>query len=262
MKSRMDRYLKNNRGTKKRSELNQDLYDKIYDISEYTNIEGIKNIEKTNEIDITKIKEMLRSRELEKLNERKIVKEEEPEVEKKETIIEEEKTYDIRDVLIKAKDSRTEGDQDHYLLNEDAYKFLENYKFNQEKDRDKHDGDELRELIDTITNTSMLNKLGDRELSLDVLESLKSDGNTMVENPDIINSVINEELDEEEYNEPSEIDKSFFTSSLNFKDEDFEELKEINTRLKKNNSLIVFLLIILILVSIGVVSFVVWNFFF
>lgn len=260
MRSRMDRYSKNSTEIKKRSELNRDLYDRIYEISEYTNIEGIENIEKTNEIDITRIKELIKSRELEKKDYR-IVKEDSSINKKYEVPVEEEKTYDIRDVLIRAKDERGESEQEYYRLNEEDYKFLEEYSVKARKNPEYIDKDELRELIDTITNTSMLNQLGDKELSLDILKDLRSDGNTIVEDSEIINSVLNEEEKTNEYGEPTEIDKSFFTSSLNFKDEDFEELKEINTRLQKNNSLIKFLLIILILVSIGVATFVIWNYF-
>ena len=63
MASRMERYYRAKDGVKKRSQLNQNLYREIYDIGEYSNIEGIAEIDKNNEIDITKVKKMLKNRE-------------------------------------------------------------------------------------------------------------------------------------------------------------------------------------------------------
>ena len=60
--------------------------------------------------------------------------------------------------------------------------------------------------------------------------------------------------------EKNEIDRSFYTSSMNFNDEDFDDIKEIKNKLRKNNSLmkimivgialIVIIAIILILILI------------
>ena len=59
MASRMDRY----RVEEGRSVRNQDIYKQLEELGTYTNIEGIANIEDSNEIDISKIKEMLNNRE-------------------------------------------------------------------------------------------------------------------------------------------------------------------------------------------------------
>ena len=106
MASRMERYYKATNRTSKRSERNQDLYRDIYEDGEYSNIEGIATIEKSNEVDITKIKNMLknreeyqRQREVRQMMTRPTVVEESPTSE-----LETEKNYDIRDVLVKAKD--------------------------------------------------------------------------------------------------------------------------------------------------------------
>ena len=57
----MDRYYKNDTtNLKKRTSRNQQLYDSIYEDNNYSNIEGIATIDKSNEIDITKIKNMLK----------------------------------------------------------------------------------------------------------------------------------------------------------------------------------------------------------
>ena len=63
MASRMDRYKNQESVRLGRSEKNQSLYEQIASLDSYTNIEGVATIEKTNEIDISKVKEMLKNRE-------------------------------------------------------------------------------------------------------------------------------------------------------------------------------------------------------
>ena len=53
-----------------------------------------------------------------------------------------------------------------------------------------------------------------------------------------------------------ELDKSFYTSSFGFTATDFEELKNINHKIKKDNKFIIILLVVLILLIIlGIVFF-------
>ena len=61
MGSRMEKYYRTNSNIKSRSLKNEKLYRTIYDVGEYTNIEGIASIEKTNQIDLTQIQELLKS---------------------------------------------------------------------------------------------------------------------------------------------------------------------------------------------------------
>ena len=49
---------------------------------------------------------------------------------------------------------------------------------------------DLEEMIDTITNTSKLNKLSDNELGLDLFSDLKSKENTTIESRDSIRSIL------------------------------------------------------------------------
>ena len=112
-----------------------------------------------------------------------------------------------------------------------------------EKDVDR---DTLKELIDTISSTSMLNSMTDKELSLDLLDDLKSTENTSVADKNSIKKLLEEAKKNDEKKETkTEIDKSFYTSSLGFKEEDFEELTDIKNNLKTNNILIKILLAIL-----------------
>ncbi|MCI9233335.1 MAG: hypothetical protein HFH08_01910 [Bacilli bacterium] len=253
MKSRMERYYEVDSDTSKRTKKNADLYQKIYETDEYSNIEGIATTLKPNEIDISKIKEMLKNRD-DKTRKEKDLKElmKRPvprEVPEPTTLEQDEKNYDIRDILNKAKSERKEEDN-HHKLRHTSYDIFENVKKEIPKEEEE---EELKELIHTITNTSMLNKLGDQELSLGLLDELKSD--TMVGDPSSIKAALEEEKaamkDDnflEEDDDKKNMDKTFFTSNMKFKDEDFDELQEMGKNLKKNDTIMNILIFILLVV--------------
>ena len=112
MASRMDRY----RNDTERSVKNQEIYKQIGDIGSYTNIEGIANINDNNEINISKIKEMLKNREnyqKEKRYRDLLVSEEKTEDLKKD-VEEIERKYDIKDVLTDALKKRSIIENDNH----------------------------------------------------------------------------------------------------------------------------------------------------
>lgn len=261
MPSRMDRYYRQANNIQKRTIKNQELYKTIYDDSEYTNIEGIATIEKSNEIDINKIQEMLKNRdEYKKQRETQIAPKSRVDFLFSKEEDKKEKNYDIKEVLIKAKDSRTESEESKKLRNT-QYNILKNINL-KDNNLEKDNGD-LKEIINTITNNSMLEKIGDSELSLDLLKELKS-SNTMVGDSKSINAILKDVILEEEKekkkDEPDDIDKTFFTSSLNFNNNDFEELKNINSTLRKNNILIKILMFMLVVIILSVVVYSIYKF--
>jgi len=248
MPSRMERYYKSGSKTPNRSERNERLYRDIYDHAAYSNIEGVAHLNRTNEVDITKIKNMLKNREQYQQQKelRNIVttkvQEKEPEV----SILDEEKNYDIRDILNKAKVNRPTDNQYHRLEDTEYFK-----KLKQEKENPK----DLRDMIDTIQNTSLYNQMEDKELSLDMFEDLKSENNTIIESKDAIQSLLEEAKKEEQkkQEEKIEMDHSFYTSSLGFAEDDFEQIADLNHNIKKNNfwiKTLVFLLLIVVAVFI------------
>ncbi len=256
MASRMERYHKGETATLGRSTKNKSLYKQIEDLDSYTNIEGVATIEKTNEIDISKVKEMLQNREnFKKRKELKNIlyeqeEKEEPIIEEKEEV----KNYDINDILSKVKDTPT-LDSKYRSLDEEQYKVLKSLnKKNKEYNIEKEE-EELKELINTITTTKALSNLGDTD-DVGLLDELKSD--TMVGDVSSIKKIIDEEkqMSKQESEEKDEIDKSFYTSSFGFTQKDFEELKNINHNIKKSNKFIIVLLtILIILVIVGAVYF-------
>ena len=75
------------------------MYKKIEDLDSYTNIAGVATIENKNEIDIEKVKAMLKSRESKK---RDLY--EQTQIDELEEEQEEIRNYDIKDLLSKVKE--------------------------------------------------------------------------------------------------------------------------------------------------------------
>ena len=191
MPSRMDRYYQSDEVSDKRTSRNHDLYKKIYEQAEYTNIEGIASIEKTNEIDISKIQELLKGRE----KKEKKVEENTIQIPSLSEASFDERNYDIREVLNKARDTKVEDDKKRSISNTE-YNVLKNTKL---KDRYNFEEDEkeLKELLHTISKTGMLSKLEDNDLSLDLFSDLKSVDGTMIGNSSTIQNVLKEEKKKE-----------------------------------------------------------------
>lgn len=225
MASRMERYYKPESKTKRRTVVNQDLYRKIYDISEYSNIEGIATIDKANEIDITKVKNMLKNREeyQRQRDLRSILHPEKPKIqhiETNENFEDDNRVYDISDILQKAKEEKKEPNEKYRSLGDTNYNILKSLKIKNEKEQDTP-------LEKTMTNTSVLNGLNDNALSLDLLEDLKSNTTTISSNgaiQELLEQAKEDERKKKEENKKVEIDNSFFTSSLSFGKDDFEDI--------------------------------------
>lgn len=253
MPSRMERYA----DTKlTRTAKNQELYDEIYENKEYpenkrySNIEGVVKTPAAEKLDIERIKEIINRREENsRLQQKRYIKtvQELPTVQDDE---EENDTYDLNDVLNKAKDERPINKEDYHSLKNVEFNILRNLKIR--KDIQEAPDDELKELIDTITGKSKLNKLGDKELSLDLLDDLKSNNNTIIGSSDSIRKILKEEKKPTE--EDEEMDKSFYTKSMNLT-EDLEGLKPK----KENKTIIKIFVIISIIVCIIVGGFIIYN---
>ena len=171
--------------------------------------------------------------------------------------LDEEKNYDIRDILDKAKVNK-KIDNSYHSINNTNYNILKNIK-TFDSYEEEEESERLKDLINTITNTSLLNQMGDKDLSLDLLDDLKSDDDdTIIESKDSVKALLEqakmEAKKEVKNNVPVELDKSFFTSSLNFGEDDFEQISNLNKKLKKNTVLIrILILLIIIAVTIGII---------
>ena len=253
MASRMDRYYKSELVTSGRSSKNKSLYDQIKDLDNYTNIEGVATIEKTNEIDISKVQEMIRNRENYKKQKqlRNILKEEQEELEKIEVVEEITKNYDIRDLLSKVQEE-PETENKSRSLRQEQYEVLKSLNTKGKIVEIEKEEEELKELLHTIASTKALNDLTSADVGL--LDDLKSD--TMVGDAASIKKIIKKEKERKIEDTNVEIDKSFYTSSFGFTQSDFEELKNMNHKIKKGNKFIIVLLVVLIsLIVIGAIFF-------
>lgn len=227
MASRMEKYYHNNTDVPSRTKKNANLYDELYDNVKYSNVEGIANIASSNEIDITKIKKLINEHENDKDTAfvRKTVN-----IDDKKEDLFEEKNYDLKEVLNDAKKNRPKDEKERYIQEIKSSNFLE--KLNELNSSDVK--------MEDLTNVAQLSSLGDDELSLDLLGDLKSNDNTFI-------GELSERVKKEE---PEEVDQSFYTNSMNFSKEDFEELDGINKNIKKNNVWITILVFIILVIVI------------
>ena len=228
MASRMEKYYHNDK-IPSRTKKNASLYDELYDNVKYSNVEGIANIASSNEIDIRKIKKLISEKENDRLDTAFVRKTVVCNNDNDEVL--EEKNYDLKVVLDDAKKSRPKEEKERYVQNFKNSNFLE--KLNELNASDVK--------MDDLTNIATLSSLGDNELSLDLLDSLKSNDNTFIGNLD-------ERTKKEE--ETEEIDSSFYTAGMHFSKDDFEELDGINKNIKKNNIWITILVFIILVIVI------------
>ena len=253
MASRMDRYRNQElETTGMRTKRKQHLYARVEAPLEYSSVEGVARIDNTNSVDINKIKELL-------LREEEPKKKHHSKMEKQETLEDtselvtfnqlEDKNYDIRDILNKAKDEKEEDDDDKYRnLQNTGYDILKNIQV-QKKPTEISD-QELNHVGDTTLSLSMLDNLQDNEEE-EITETMSSK---------TIRDLLNEETskeeddDDDDFEEQRTLDNSFFTSSLNFSEEDFNELSDELDEPKKKENLIVKVLIFIIMVVLTTVA--------
>ena len=246
MPSRMERYYENELLTTGRSSKNKSLYDQIRDLDSYTNIEGVETIEHNNEIDISRVKKMINNRENYKKERelKSLLKEEQDVTVEKEIDYEEEKNYDINDLLDKAKNLTAEDDN-YRKLDENSYKELKNIS-KKPKLPDEEDIKEISDLLNTIKVSKIDVEPESDDEDAGLLDDLKSD--TVVGDASSIKKLIEEEKGKEEVTEG--IDKSFYTTNFGLTKKDFEDLKDLNVQVSKTNNKIMILLMVIIIIII------------
>jgi len=247
MASRMERYTKEESKTSARSDRNKSLYKQIEDLDSYTNIAGVAAIKDKNPIDIEKVKELLNKREL-KTQERIIEKKEESEKKEPEIV----KHYDVKDLLSIAKENSQNAGEKYKNLSEKQKNFLKS--LNERKKELQKEEEELDELVKTISNIKVKNESNIEDTDdIGLFDDLKSD--TMVGDASSIKKIIEQEKELTEEFDEMKLDKSFYTSSFGFTKKDFEELKNINTKVKKDNNKLITLLIVLVTIVIFIITF-------
>lgn len=261
MSSRMDKYYEKNdvettTMPSRRTKRNEELYQKIYEGVEYSNVEGITEIKTSREIDINKIRELLN------VDNIKTEKEEAP-LKKIDLHEEEEREYDLGEILKDAKYAKKE-DFKQRSLDDKHYDFIDELDAKTPKIKPEEDEDDLKHLISTITSSKTLEGLEDKELGLGILNNLKGSEKTekvvKISNSEI-ESII-EKTREKRVEAPKEntnkLDESFYTSSFNFKEGDFEGAHHINAELQRRNAILkvmIYTLLGIIAIFIGYILF-------
>ena len=248
MASRMERYYEKPRAPRARSARNEDLYKRIQDMDEYTNIAAVESIARTNEIDISRVQEMIKNRENYKKQRqyRNVfsIEEDKPKEVEVKKYFQDEKNYDIMDVLNKAKDNHEEDNTNRSLKNT-HYDVINELNLRNNNYEDSEE--ELKDLINTITSK----KGNDDDVGL--LDDLTA--NTMVGEASSIHKILEEEKKQQRVDNTNEMDKSFFTSAISFSDKDFEDLKNKNKKLKNKKLLLIIIIGIILLTIAGIIIF-------
>lgn len=269
MKTRMEKYYNQNEEFVGRSAKNESLY-RNKDYSVYSSNETV--IDTNNEIDITKLKNIIQSREdyqrsksyRNMLNDKQF---DYDDIEIEEDKYEE-KNYDINALLQKVKEEKDIIDEKDNMrkLRNTQYDILSNLDIKSKKttsvDSLEQQKEELKDLINSITSkTANNNTPVDEEEDNDplgLLSDLHATSALPIEdisnNSDIVppqkdvneNNIVNIEKDKDEN------ESSFYSDSFTFSRRDFEELSDLNDNVKSNNVLITILIIVLVIILLAI----------
>lgn len=239
MKSRMDKYYTNSAETSvKRSKKNKELYRNMYEDVEYSNVSGISILDANETIDINKINDLISETEGVK---KKIYVE--PDVE--DIIIEDEKNYDLNDYLSKARENNLENT---------SYQVLRNIKIDDDFIVPDVKDEEVVSLIEArgFDNNSTLDLLDDLKsiydgkLGKDIKEQL--DKTLATKKCEIAELPKTRVIKREELPVAnSSIDDQFYTSEMNFKSEDFDDME---SEIKSNSFLIVISILVFLIIAL------------
>ena len=244
LKSRLSKYEKNENFS--RVNRNQNLYDDMYSNTNYTNMVVIDD---SNEIDINKIKELL-----DKENEKKTRQSKNNfSMQEYDSIVpikqdeEENKLYDINEVLREAKEKRDIIDEAKEKSKIQNYKFKENLDEELSKTRKVYENlikeeKELLNLMNTMTNKSSV------DIANDMFQDLTKDEN-LTEVLDDSLGVNIKQLD----NDTTE----YSTDTFMFNTKDFEGLEDLKNDVKRTNIFIKILILIVVVVvlTLGILAF-------
>ena len=244
MGSRMDKYEFDTEKIPRRTERNKYLYEsnEVDDYEKFdinSNVSVLKN--NAREIDVDQIRDILDKKYRDNIPQRKsidIPKYEEPTIPVDD---EDTKEYDINNVLSKAKEDRV-VDYDTMRLNKTAKTDELVDKINEKYGEDRHSKEEqeLRELIDTITNL----ELKSQKQNADLLGL--ADDTTIIEEPK-----------EEKTSTgivPKKLEEEFYTGNLTVNDDDFDDFSDMQKDIKSNSIFIKVLvfIVILALIALGI----------
>ncbi len=281
---RMERYDNSNKGiVRSRTEKNKDLYNDLGKLEKYTTITDVSKIEA---VELNAAKKNYRTREGYHQIKDYDLNMEKPLVRKELDEFnyiyntDEHKTYDINRVLEEAKELREKDSlEKKRKLHNEKYNILESSEEDLEKFKEEtklrhkpiENEEELEELINTITSRELREEIDKAE---DNTSSLLSDLMATNVNEEVLKPIatkIEDDSKKEDTNKldkvkektmslSDEIDKSFYTKSLDLSEEDFEiDEEEIKPSKLIGFLKFIFSLILILAVGFGV-YYVITNF--
>lgn len=238
----MDRHRNSRQEPKPRSQQNEELYGSIYTRDLLSSEKSLNN---EKEIDLSNIKDLMIEREgysrvkdlKDLLSSEKI----EDKYDQKYYQDIDNKIYDINEMLKQARSQNEDLEREKYrkLMNT-QYDILSKLDLNEQFETDE---------MDTTFFTR------EKLKNTDLLEELKGDEGT------ILTEAVKAEDCKKYLDSKESPENLFYTGYKNFSTEDFEEIQDLKNKVKKNNGLIKFLIVILILiflVIIGLISYTVF----
>ena len=271
MRSRMNRYHLeevNSKTPATRSGKNQQLYRDLGKNTKYTNF---TDVSKVNAIDLDAATKSYRTREgYHKIKDYSDILEK-PKIKRELDDFNylyqdhENRVYDINSVLKEAKENRQERDElekkrklkntNYNILASLDPEELERYRMEKQKSN-KPDPEELRDLIDSITSRTLRGEI-DKATSVDLLSDLMATSVTdriNQEDLELSKKIVDkdpiEKAQEEKKSELDNMDKSFYTRSMDLSDKDFDFYDEEE---KRKPSIIDALLVVVVIAIVIVV---------
>ena len=285
---RMERYDNSNRSTvRSRTEKNQDLYNDLGRLEKYTTLTDVSKIEA---VELNAAKKNYRTREgyhslkdydidIEKPKERKDLDE------FNFLYNDEHKTYDINKVLEEAKELRERDSlEKKRKLHNEKYNILESSEEDLEKFKEEtklrhkpiENEEELEELIHTITSKELREEIDKKEAESNDNNSLLSDLMATNVNEEVLKPIATkiedskveedtkklDKVKEKTMSLKDEIDKSFYTKSLDLSEEDFiSDDDEEEIKPSKFIGFLKFLFSLILILAVGFgVYYVITNF--
>ena len=241
LKSRLSKYENND--SLSRVDRNQNLYDDMYENTNYSNMVVLDD---SNEIDINKIKELIdKEKKRETRHElNSFDKEEYDNIELED--IDDKKLYDINEVLKEAKERRNIIEEANEKRKIQNYKFKDNLDEELQKTRQVYQNlikeeKELLNLMNTMTDVSS------DTIANDMFQDLTKDDN------------FTEILDEKESVNIKQIDNDtteYSTDTFMFNTKDFEGMDDLRDDVRRTNIFIKILIGIVLLAIIGVICYI------
>ena len=252
MQTRMEKYTDVHEEVGQRFKKNEELYKKISDqeLDKYTVRTNATVLDDNGtNIDVEHIKKILDTKYNEAPKRKSIIIPEDNNEEVNDVI--ETKEYDINLILEKAKENESaDYDKNRFKkLRDTQYDILKELNLNPEettKEETEEDKDELRELINTITQKELENrkKSSEEEDPFDLFPELKGSDNTVV--LDGMKEEVEKTL-ENQAMEEAKLENSFYTTTSAFTQSDFDDFDDLKKEVKGHKILLTIVTILIIL---------------